>query len=223
MPLASSLIGGCSGSASSAIAVVAGGCRLWIGHGALSWEDAMSVGAGPVAIVADVTFIVAGGSAAAVIFLPGIAGAGAVDVPARARVGIDGRPRDVGGGRRGFVGHGALLAPSTTWRRPRSRHKAGNTASRAVLRRGDGGPSRNRTGVQGFAVLCVTTPPSGRSGACADFFTRRSTSHACTGGAGLAFLRAAVHSAWRTGAPAIEGGRRKVCCTPKTAMRQGRR
>ena len=26
-----------------------------------------------------------------------------------------------------------------------------------------GGPSRNRTGVQGFAVLCVTTPPSGRS------------------------------------------------------------
>ena len=24
-----------------------------------------------------------------------------------------------------------------------------------------GGPSRNRTGVQGFAVLCVTTPPSG--------------------------------------------------------------
>ena len=25
-----------------------------------------------------------------------------------------------------------------------------------------GGPSRNRTGVQGFAVLCVTTPPSGR-------------------------------------------------------------
>ena len=27
---------------------------------------------------------------------------------------------------------------------------------------GVGGPSRNRTGVQGFAVLCVTTPPSGR-------------------------------------------------------------
>ena len=27
---------------------------------------------------------------------------------------------------------------------------------------GIGGPSRNRTGVQGFAVLCVTTPPSGR-------------------------------------------------------------
>src|SRR5207245_8051154 len=27
-----------------------------------------------------------------------------------------------------------------------------------------GGPSRNRTGVQGFAVLCVTTPPSGRGG-----------------------------------------------------------
>jgi hypothetical protein len=26
---------------------------------------------------------------------------------------------------------------------------------------GGGGPSRNRTGVQGFAVLCVTTPPSG--------------------------------------------------------------
>jgi hypothetical protein len=26
-----------------------------------------------------------------------------------------------------------------------------------------GGPSRNRTGVQGFAVLCVTTPPSGRA------------------------------------------------------------
>src|SRR6476619_1367013 len=25
-----------------------------------------------------------------------------------------------------------------------------------------GGPSRNRTGVQGFAVLRVTTPPSGR-------------------------------------------------------------
>ena len=25
-----------------------------------------------------------------------------------------------------------------------------------------GGPSRNRTGVQGFAVLCVTTPPSGQ-------------------------------------------------------------
>ena len=24
-----------------------------------------------------------------------------------------------------------------------------------------GGPSRNRTGVRGFAVLCVTTPPSG--------------------------------------------------------------
>src|SRR5688572_9720914 len=29
--------------------------------------------------------------------------------------------------------------------------------------RRDGGPSRNRTGVQGFAVLCVTTPPSGRA------------------------------------------------------------
>ena len=28
-----------------------------------------------------------------------------------------------------------------------------------------GGPSRNRTGVQGFAVLCVTTPPSGRGAA----------------------------------------------------------
>ena len=27
-----------------------------------------------------------------------------------------------------------------------------------------GGPSRNRTGVQGFAVLCVTTPPSGLAG-----------------------------------------------------------
>ena len=27
-----------------------------------------------------------------------------------------------------------------------------------------GGPSRNRTGVQGFAVLCVTTPPSGLGG-----------------------------------------------------------
>ncbi len=26
----------------------------------------------------------------------------------------------------------------------------------------DGGPSRNRTGVRGFAVLYVTTPPSGR-------------------------------------------------------------
>src|SRR5690606_27273836 len=26
---------------------------------------------------------------------------------------------------------------------------------------GSGGPSRKRTGVQGFAVLCVTTPPSG--------------------------------------------------------------
>src|SRR6185369_1767321 len=29
---------------------------------------------------------------------------------------------------------------------------------------GSGGPSRNRTGVQGFAVLCVTTPPSGLAG-----------------------------------------------------------
>ena len=32
---------------------------------------------------------------------------------------------------------------------------------RASPERGAGGPSRNRTGVQGFAVLCVTTPPSG--------------------------------------------------------------
>ncbi len=32
------------------------------------------------------------------------------------------------------------------------------TAINMMLR---GGPSRNRTGVQGFAVLCVTTPPSG--------------------------------------------------------------
>src|SRR3989344_2184533 len=31
-------------------------------------------------------------------------------------------------------------------------------------RAGNGGPSRNRTGVQGFAVLCVTTPPSGHRG-----------------------------------------------------------
>ncbi len=30
-----------------------------------------------------------------------------------------------------------------------------------IVRRAVGGPSRNRTGVQGFAVLCVTTPPSG--------------------------------------------------------------
>ncbi len=28
---------------------------------------------------------------------------------------------------------------------------------------GDGGLARNRTGVQGFAVLCVTTPPRGQS------------------------------------------------------------
>ena len=27
-----------------------------------------------------------------------------------------------------------------------------------------GGPSRNRTGVYGFAVRCVTTPPSGHTG-----------------------------------------------------------
>src|SRR5690242_14735720 len=32
---------------------------------------------------------------------------------------------------------------------------------RTVARGVRGGPSRNRTGVQGFAVLCVTTPPSG--------------------------------------------------------------
>ena len=31
----------------------------------------------------------------------------------------------------------------------------------AVLRKLGGGPSRNRTGVYGFAVRCVTTPPSG--------------------------------------------------------------
>ena len=35
-------------------------------------------------------------------------------------------------------------------------------ASTAGRIKGLGGPSRNRTGVQGFAVLCVTTPPSGR-------------------------------------------------------------
>src|SRR5690606_5671076 len=36
-----------------------------------------------------------------------------------------------------------------------------NIGSALVAREESGGPSRNRTGVQGFAVLCVTTPPSG--------------------------------------------------------------
>ncbi len=31
-----------------------------------------------------------------------------------------------------------------------------------------GGHARNRTGVQGFAVLCVTTPPRGHPGAALD-------------------------------------------------------
>jgi hypothetical protein len=39
---------------------------------------------------------------------------------------------------------------------------------------GSGGPSRNRTGVQGFAVLCVTTPPSGRERALISVFARLS-------------------------------------------------
>jgi hypothetical protein len=41
---------------------------------------------------------------------------------------------------------------------PFFRHKIQRLKSQNV----GGGPSRNRTGVQGFAVLCVTTPPSGR-------------------------------------------------------------
>jgi hypothetical protein len=43
--------------------------------------------------------------------------------------------------------------------------RLGNQCDAAALRQRcsrSGGPSRNRTGVQGFAVLCVTTPPSGR-------------------------------------------------------------
>jgi hypothetical protein len=35
-------------------------------------------------------------------------------------------------------------------------------ADRSVPREVGGGHARNRTGVQGFAVLCVTTPPRGR-------------------------------------------------------------
>ena len=34
----------------------------------------------------------------------------------------------------------------------------------AVARRKIGGLARNRTGMQGFAVLCVTTPPRGLIG-----------------------------------------------------------
>lgn len=38
---------------------------------------------------------------------------------------------------------------------------AGDRRPRRGLSTMDGGPSRNRTGVYGFAVRCVTTPPSG--------------------------------------------------------------
>ena len=42
------------------------------------------------------------------------------------------------------------------------RHFQAHSAQRLKTWNVGGGPSRNRTGVQGFAVLCVTTPPSGR-------------------------------------------------------------
>ena len=49
-----------------------------------------------------------------------------------------------------------------TGRRPRERRDNVSPYKLLILfRTFDGGPSRNRTGVHGFAVRCVTTPPSG--------------------------------------------------------------
>src|SRR5690606_25979810 len=57
---------------------------------------------------------------------------------------------------------GPFFCPLRGNRRDGSR--ADGLVSRAVVREKEeesGGPSRNRTGEQGFAVLCVTAPPSG--------------------------------------------------------------
>ncbi len=51
-------------------------------------------------------------------------------------------------------------------RRPHERQSClpmSRTVFRSVFAADDGGLARNRTGVQGFAVLCVTTPPRGQS------------------------------------------------------------
>src|SRR5438270_12273318 len=59
-----------------------------------------------------------------------------------------------------------LRSPKRTRRLPIRRSiSSAPSAADGRLRKSSkwsGGPSRNRTGVQGFAVLCVTTPPSGR-------------------------------------------------------------
>src|SRR5215217_2937909 len=57
---------------------------------------------------------------------------------------------------------------------------------------GNGGPSRNRTGVQGFAVLCVTTPPSGLAGPAFGGSSRRLSTPLRT-----IFRRTAARVAWR--------------------------
>jgi hypothetical protein len=59
----------------------------------------------------------------------------------------------------------ASTASPGGWIRIQNPPGFGNSQSELSLRLNalsvSGGPSRNRTGVQGFAVLCVTTPPSG--------------------------------------------------------------
>ena len=71
----------------------------------------------------------------------------------------------------GVKASGDWTAVEAEWGRPvRFR-----TADCPRTDRKGGGPSRNRTGVQGFAVLCVTTPPSGRERCLSKAFRRWST------------------------------------------------
>jgi hypothetical protein len=90
-----------------------------------------------------------------------------------------------------------------------------------------GGPSRNRTGVHGFAVRCVTTPPSGLGASGGNAQGRRalSTHHRNIG------VKIARRVAWRSRCSAIQERRsfatrhsprlhQQLCCTTNTVVRK---
>ena len=80
--------------------------------------------------------------------------------PATFRLTVERSTAELPGNRPESSGNGPITKPNCF-----AKHEAWAAFVRRTLaklrRRGSGGHARNRTGVQGFAVLCVTTPPRG--------------------------------------------------------------
>jgi hypothetical protein len=143
---------------------------------------------------------------------------------------VNSAPESLGSNRRGNTRQRQSLSTDLASKRRRTAPVSTEQNQRPNSGIVGGGPSRNRTGVQGFAVLCVTTPPSGRERSLSPAFPRWSTPqlarkrlgwiakglhYLCGGQAYLPqcaqFRRAGARLAWRGGNRPIRRALHRKC------------